>query len=62
MANIEDVKQLTRDELHEIIKKGEDRGFIKLCVEEEDRRLNILLQERLKKEAEMAEKLRMKVG
>ncbi|MDR0220851.1 MAG: hypothetical protein LBI54_05535 [Lachnospiraceae bacterium] len=62
MANIKDVRLLTRDELYEIIKKGEDKGFIKLCIKEEDRRQNILLREHLKEEAQIAAQLKEKAG
>jgi DNA-binding MarR family transcriptional regulator len=61
MADINDVRQLTRSELSEIVRKGEDKELIKLCIEEEDRRMNILIQERLKKEAEIAQQLSKKV-
>jgi hypothetical protein len=57
METTKDVSQLTRDELYWIIKKGNDKDYIKLCIEEEDRRINILIQEKLKKEAEARERL-----
>jgi hypothetical protein len=62
MADIKDVKSLTRDELADIIEKGADKAFVKLCVEEEDRRLNLFLRERLEREAEAAKLLSEKAG
>jgi predicted house-cleaning noncanonical NTP pyrophosphatase (MazG superfamily) len=62
MAKIEDVRQLTRDELSEIIRKGENKAFIKLCIKEEDRRKNILLRKHLEEEARIAEQLGEKAG
>jgi hypothetical protein len=62
METTKDVSQLTRDELYWIISKGEDKDYIKLCIKEQDRRINILIQEQLKKESEAAERLGRKAG
>jgi hypothetical protein len=62
MTNSEDVRKLTRAELSGIVRKGEDKAYIKLCIEEEDRRMNILIQEQLEEEAQIARQLNVKAG